>query len=243
MWQLENYSDESDGRDFFAASDAISIVPHDSISGQSCADHNAGNAGRRAPTQTPKAEQLGSKGCSQKSRGVQIEEQTHVSEQVQDEMQFSSFAMSDAIVSIPQSLPRGEVVKVREDAGIPSQQSHHQIRAQNQSAQESNMVKQAEYLQVNVAKIVDRAEEQVMERPMQGLDSVCQIQMVPDEAVEWGQCDMTLEDAQALGSQAQGQSVLGSSTNQSKLNTMQQTPPAKGNASLSPVEMDPATQQ
>jgi hypothetical protein len=71
---------------------------------------------------------------ARKILGVQIDEQTHVFEQqVQDEIHFSSFAMSDAIVIIPQPQPQpqGEAVKVREDVGIPSQQSHHQTPAQN----------------------------------------------------------------------------------------------------------------
>jgi hypothetical protein len=41
----------------------------------------------------------------------------------------------------------------------------------------------------------------------QCLDLVCQPQVVPDKAVEWGQCDMTPEEAQAMGSQAQDQSI------------------------------------
>jgi hypothetical protein len=69
MWQLENFLDERDGRDFFAASDAISIVPHDSISRQSWVDHNDGIVDHGAPAQTPKADQPGSKGCPQNTRG------------------------------------------------------------------------------------------------------------------------------------------------------------------------------
>jgi hypothetical protein len=72
------------------------------------------------------------------------------------------------------------------------------------------MVEHAKHLQVNVPGMVDRVEEQMILSEMmdkQCLDLVCQTQVVPDKAVEWGQCDMTLEEAQAMGSQAQDQSI------------------------------------
>jgi hypothetical protein len=109
------------------------------------------------------------------------------------------------------------------------------------------MVEHAEHLQVNVPGMVDQVEEHVIfseMMDMQGLDSVCQTQVFPDKAMEWGQCDMTPEEAQAMGSQAQDQSILGSMANQAEMITMQQTlSPPKGNASVSRVEMDLAMQQ